>query len=240
MNGTNVLLDIRGLSKSFTMHEFGGKIIHGVSGIDMTLAEGEFIGITGKSGAGKSTILKCIYRTYIPTDGEIWYNSVDYGRIDLGKASERQMLDIRQSEIGYVSQFLKLLPRVTALEAVMETLVSSGHPARLALAEAKRMLRHFQLSESLWNAYPNTFSGGEKLRLNLARAMVKRPRFLLLDEPTASLDNASKAAVRDMILELKNQGTSMMGIFHDLDFMESVVDREFQMKNGLLVGGIAG
>ncbi|MFD0615991.1 MULTISPECIES: ATP-binding cassette domain-containing protein [Paenibacillus] len=232
------LLEIRNLYKSFTLHEFDKKQIAGCSDINMTLRSGEFIGITGKSGAGKSTILKCIYRTYIPTQGEIWYNSLSYGLVDLAKATERQVLDIRHQEIGYVSQFLKLLPRVTAFEAVIEVLVMNGKSQDEAVDEAAEMLRHFELRESLWHAYPNTFSGGEKLRLNLARAMVKRPRFLLLDEPTASLDHVSKAFVRDKIMELKGMGTSMIGIFHDLDFMESVVDKEFNMVGGLLVGGV--
>ncbi|MCR8641162.1 phosphonate C-P lyase system protein PhnL [Paenibacillus sp. N1-5-1-14] len=234
----NPLLHIHNLHKTFHMHHFAGKQIVGCSGIHLELDHGQFIGITGKSGAGKSTILKCIYRTYIPTQGHIWYDSDSFGIIDLAQATDRQMIEIRQKDIGYVSQFLKILPRVTALDTVVEVLVEAGVSVNEARAEAKSILKHFQLSESLWDAYPNTFSGGEKLRLNLARAMVKRPKFLLLDEPTASLDNASKASVRDMILDLKRQGTSMIGIFHDLDFMETVVDQEFNMKNGLLHGGV--
>ncbi|GAB6987978.1 ATP-binding cassette domain-containing protein [Paenibacillus pini] len=231
------LLNIEQLNKSFHLHQFGGKQIVGCSGINLTLDHGEFIGITGKSGAGKSTILKCIYRTYIPTSGSMYYESDSYGTIDLARAGEREMIEIRQKEIGYVSQFLKLLPRVTAQDAVIQELVATGCPKERAEGEARSMLRHFGLAESLWDTYPNTFSGGEKLRLNLAAAMVKRPKFLLLDEPTASLDNGSKEAVRDMILDLKRQGTSMMGIFHDLEFMEKVVDQEFSMQSGSITGG---
>ncbi|MEC0089072.1 phosphonate C-P lyase system protein PhnL [Paenibacillus macquariensis] len=232
-------LHIENLTKTFTLHQFDGKQIVGCTDINLDLEHGEFIGITGKSGAGKSTILKCIYRTYIPTSGSMMYHSDTHGLIDLAKAEERDILEIRQKEIGYVSQFLRVLPRVTALDCVVEVLVEIGTEKAAAVAEARAILSHFQLSESLWESYPNTFSGGEKLRLNLARAMVKRPKFLLLDEPTASLDQGSKASVRDMIIELKRGGTSMIGIFHDLEFMESVVDKEFNMRNGIMVGGYA-
>ncbi|BBI35927.1 phosphonate C-P lyase system protein PhnL [Cohnella abietis] len=230
------LLQIENLSKTFHLHQFEGKRITACTDINLTLKHGAFIGITGKSGAGKSTILKCIYRTYIPTEGTMVYESDCFGRIDLAKATEREIVDIRLKEIGYVSQFLKLLPRITALEAVEQELVAAGSHVAAASAEARAILSHFGLSPSLWDTYPNTFSGGEKLRLNLARAMVKRPKFLLLDEPTASLDNGSKEAVRDMIMDLKKQGTSMIGIFHDLDFMEKVVDEEYNMRDGRLMG----
>ena len=230
----NELLVIKGLEKSFTMHNFNEKYIVGCSNIGFTLHDREFIGITGKSGAGKSTILKSIYRTYIPTSGSILYNSELFGEIDLVKATEREMLAIRQKEIGYVSQFLSVMPRVTALEVVKEEVIQMGETEERAIEKAKGMLWHFRLPEAIWNSFPRTFSGGEKLRLNLAKAMVKRPKLLLLDEPTASLDNASKEAVKEMIYELKENGTSMIGIFHDIDFMETVVDHQYHLSNGLL------
>jgi alpha-D-ribose 1-methylphosphonate 5-triphosphate synthase subunit PhnL len=234
----NFLLRIEDLQKSFIMHQFNGKEIVGCSGINFTLHPGEFIGITGKSGAGKSTILKCIYRTYLSTSGRILYQSDHYGLLDLAMAKERELISIRKNEIGYVSQFLKVMPRVTALSVVIEALLEMGYDETTAGNEAKEMLAHFQLPQSLWDAYPNTFSGGEKLRLNLARAMVKRPKLLLLDEPTASLDSASKLSVKEMIVDLKKAGTSMLGIFHDLEFMETVVDQQYNMKHGLMQEGL--
>jgi alpha-D-ribose 1-methylphosphonate 5-triphosphate synthase subunit PhnL len=126
------------------------------------------------------------------------------------------------------------MPRITAIEVVAEALMEMGKGSGHAAAEAKSILAHFNLPSSLWDSYPRTFSGGEKLRLNLAQAMVKRPKLLLLDEPTASLDEASKISVKEMILQLKTEGTSMIGIFHDLDFMETVVDREYSLTQGVL------
>ncbi|MEB1805912.1 MAG: phosphonate C-P lyase system protein PhnL [Bacillaceae bacterium] len=230
----NELLVVNNLEKNFMMHHFNEKKIVGCKGISFSLDKGEFIGITGKSGAGKSTVLKSIYRTYIPTGGEMIYHSDLFGPIDLVQATEREMLTIRKAEIGYVSQFLNVMPRVTAIEVVAEALVEMGEETKKATEKAKEILQHFKLPKTLWTSFPRTFSGGEKLRLNLAQAMIKKPKLLLLDEPTASLDNASKQAVKEMIIELKENGTSMIGIFHDIDFMETVVDRQYHLQDGIL------
>lgn len=179
------LLKIEDLSKSFVMHRANRRIL-GCQHISLSLAPGEFVGITGRSGSGKSTILRCIYRTNLPESGAIWYDSEAFGPLDLCQATER-------------------------------------------------MLHHFDIDESLWPLYPRTFSGGEKLRLNIAAAMIKQPRLLLLDEPTASLDAASKVKVRELIEQLKAQGTTMLGIFHDLEFMEGLCDHEFNMQKGEMV-----
>lgn len=228
------LLSMKELEKTFIMHYLHGEHVVGCKNISFDLNEGEFIGITGKSGAGKSTVLKTIYRTYLPTGGKLIFHSDQYGSIDLVTATEREMISLRKKEIGYVSQFLNVMPRVTALEVVMDAILEMGVSAYEAEEKAKNMLAHFRLPESLWNSFPKTFSGGEKLRLNLAQAMVKKPKLLLLDEPTASLDEASKRSVKEMIEQLKQSGTSMIGIFHDLEFMESVVDSHYHLENGVL------
>lgn len=226
------LLRVENLQKTFMMHYSEQKEIMGCSDIHFSLYEGEFIGITGKSGAGKSTVLKSLYRTYLPTGGKVLYHSEQFGPIDLITASEREMLAIRKKEIGYVSQFLNVMPRITALEVVMEAILEAGDDLESAREKAKAMLTHFKLPESLWDSFPRTFSGGEKLRLNLAQAMVKQPKLLLLDEPTASLDAKSKESVKDMMIQLKEAGTSMIGIFHDLEFMETVVDVQYHLADG--------
>ena len=209
-----------------------GKTIKSCRDIGFTLHEGEFIGIVGRSGAGKSSILKCINRTYLPLQGTIVYNSQAFGPIDLAQADERQMLQLRRYEIGYVAQFLNVMPRTTAKEHVMSALLEIGLAGGEAERRAKEMLDYFRLQEELWDIYPQTFSGGERLRLNLAHAMVKRPRLMLLDEPTASLDNKTKVLVKDILQQLKEEKTSMLGIFHDLEFMEGVCDKVFNMSEG--------
>lgn len=233
---TKPLLAIKGLSKSFTLHA-ANRHIQGCSGIDLSLMPGEFVGITGKSGSGKSTILRCIYRTNLSETGSIYYDSSAFGCIDLAQADERQIVYLRTYEIGYVSQFLNVLPRRSAYDIVLQSALEAYGSQALTKChkETEAMLRHFDISEDLWELYPRTFSGGEKLRLNIASAMIKKPRLLLLDEPTASLDNASKIKVRDLIEQLKDQGTTMLGIFHDLEFMEGLCDREFNMQEGMMV-----
>lgn len=225
-------MEIRELSKSFSLHNLG-KNIHAVSGIDIRLGEGDFVGITGKSGSGKSTILKCIYGTYRLQHGSIWYNSKKFGPLNIAEATNRQMIYLRKHEIGYVSQFLNVMPRTTARQLVMQALIEMGRDLVHAEKETEQILSHFELDPELWDSYPATFSGGEKLRLNIARAMVKKPRLLLLDEPTASLDYESKMKVKVLIEQLMQEGTTMLGIFHDLEFMNNLCDREYNMQNGV-------
>nr|WP_206762435.1 ATP-binding cassette domain-containing protein [Cytobacillus firmus] len=226
------LLEIRELSKSFILHNLRKKI-HAVSGINIKLDEGDFVGITGKSGSGKSTILKCIFGTYRLQHGSIWYNSKKFGPLNIAEATNRQMIYLRKHEIGYVSQFLNVMPRTTARQLVKQAIVEMGRDQVHAEKETEQILSHFELDPELWDSYPATFSGGEKLRLNIARAMVKKPRLLLLDEPTASLDYESKMKVKVLIEQLMHEGTTMLGIFHDLEFMNNLCDREYNMQNGV-------
>ena len=232
--GNMDILSITNLAKNFYLHN-PGLDIKSCQNINLTLRKGEFVGIVGLSGAGKSTILKCINRTYLPMQGEVIYDSEAFGRVDLACATEREILYLRRHEIGYVSQFLNVMPRTTAKVHVMNALIDIGAGAQTAESSAKEMLAYFRLPENLWNIYPATFSGGEQLRLNLAHAMVKKPRLLMLDEPTASLDNKTKILVRDMLKKLKAMSTSMIGIFHDIEFMEGVCDKVFNISNGAIV-----
>ena len=228
------ILSIKNLAKNFYLHNPGLEI-RSCQNINLTLQKGEFIGIVGISGAGKSTILKCINRSYLPMQGDIIYKSKAFGSIDLARATEREILWLRRFEIGYVSQFLNVMPRTTAKEHVMNPLIDIGKDAESAEADAQDMLEYFRLPKNLWDIYPATFSGGERLRLNLAHAMVKKPRLLMLDEPTASLDNKTKLLVRDILKTLKGMSTSMIGIFHDIEFMEGLCDIVFNISKGEVV-----
>lgn len=225
------ILEIKGLSKEFYLHA-QNRLIKSCRDISFALNKGGFIGIVGTSGAGKSTVLRCIYRTYLATTGSVIYDSLSYGKLDLIKASERQIIHLRKVEIGYVSQFLSILPRTTAKEHVISGALDAGFSYEESVKKAEEMLGYFRLNENLWDIYPNTFSGGEKLRLNLAHAMVKAPRLLLLDEPTASLDNNTKILVKELLMKLKGEGTSMIGIFHDLEFMEGLCDHVYNITEG--------
>ncbi|RHW35206.1 phosphonate C-P lyase system protein PhnL [Oceanobacillus profundus] len=228
------MLDVNDFGKRFTIHHLN-KTMQAVEQVNFSIEKGEFIGIVGKSGSGKSTILKSIYRSYLPDAGEIMYDSARFGRIDLCQATERQMLYLRKYEIGYVSQFLNVMPRTTSRQLVEKALLEMGETESVAQIEAEKALIHFELDPKLWDTYPNTFSGGEKLRLNIAMATVKKPRLLLLDEPTASLDQQSKLKVREIIEKLKANGTTLVGIFHDIEFMEGLCDKVYDMRAGKLL-----
>ena len=230
------ILEVTNLTKTFYLHSTK-QWIHSCQNINFELQNGKFIGIVGLSGAGKSTILKCIHGTYLVTSGTILYSSEAFGMIDLTKITQQQILYLRKNEIGYVSQFLNIMPRTTAKEHVINALLEMGKTEEEAEKDACEMLQYFKLPENLWDLYPNTFSGGEKLRLNLAYTMVKKPRLMLLDEPTAGLDTKTKVLVKEMLLNLKDEGTSMIGIFHDLEFMDGLCDEVLNMSEGELQNG---
>jgi alpha-D-ribose 1-methylphosphonate 5-triphosphate synthase subunit PhnL len=225
------IIEFKHVSKTFTLHDQHTKI-QALDDINLSLNKGSFLGIVGKSGSGKSTILKSLYRTNKPEKGEIWYVSKTLGRVNLFTLSDQDMIYLRNNEIGYVSQFLKLLPRMTAYDYVKNSLLDLDDIPNDLDILTMTILNHFQLDKALWNLYPNTFSGGEKLRLNLAAQMVKKPTLLLLDEPTASLDDSSKIIVKQLITQLKKEGTTMIGIFHDISFMSDLCDEIIEIKGG--------
>jgi alpha-D-ribose 1-methylphosphonate 5-triphosphate synthase subunit PhnL len=226
------ILNVVNLSKIFTIHILGGKVITGCREVGFSLGAGEFLGITGPSGSGKTSVLKCVYRTYLPSGGEINYISAARGAVDLAKATDQEVLYLRSGEIGYVSQFLRVIPRVAALDVVAEGLLRRGRELAEARALAGEYLARLGIPGDLWDAYPATFSGGEQQRVNIARALITRPRLLLLDEPTASLDSRAKMTVVEMLWELKAAGTAMIGIFHDLETMRKLVDHTIAMNGG--------
>jgi len=226
-------LTVHGLSKSFLLHrECYAKVLTGCSDVSFSLKPGEFMGIAGPSGAGKSTIIKCIYRTYLPSDGQIFYRTKDGQTVDLAVAPERDIVTLRRSEMSYVSQFLKVIPRVPAVDILAEQLVARGWRLDDARARAREYLQMMNIEQSLWDTSPSTFSGGEQQRVAIARALIVQPRLLLLDEPTASLDAETKKIVVQALLHLKKQGTTMVGVFHDTDVMRRLVDRVFTMTGG--------
>lgn len=225
------MLTVENLHKSFHMQILGDKRIAGCSDISFTVQPGEFFALAGPSGKGKSTILKCIYRTYLPGSGRIWYDSAGYGRVDLANAPERLLLELRNRELGYVSQFLKVVPRVSAIDLVMEPILArNGLSKEQARERAERLLEQLGIPRALYDAYPATFSGGEQQRINIARATGWRPRLLLLDEPTASLDAASIDRVLELFQQLRRQGTTMVGIFHDQTIMKATASTIYRLQ----------
>jgi alpha-D-ribose 1-methylphosphonate 5-triphosphate synthase subunit PhnL len=227
-----LMLCLNNVSKIFTMHIRGGLIIRSFEKVSFETRAGSLLALTGPSGIGKSSLLKCIYRSYLPTSGQILYTSQAGDTIDLAAARDWEILELRHTEIGYVSQFFHVMPRVSALEILMEPLIIRGVSQAEALDRAKAMLSRAGLGKNLWDVYPATFSGGEKQRLNILHAIISKPRLLLLDEPTASLDRGYKERIMEMILALKDEGTAMVGVFHDRDALLGLSDKRYDLALG--------
>ena len=217
-------LSVKNLSKTFTMHLRDGVILPVVDHVNFDVAPGECVVLGGPSGAGKSSILKMVYGNYGVDAGSIAL--LHHGeRVDLATADPRTVLTLRRDSIGYVSQFLRTVPRVSALDVVAEPLVIRGTDRAEAQGIARDLLARLNLPERLWSLPPATFSGGEQQRVNIARGFITHHPVLLLDEPTASLDATNRAVVVAMIAEKKAAGVALLGIFHDEDVRDQVADR---------------
>ncbi|MDX8499997.1 phosphonate C-P lyase system protein PhnL [Mesorhizobium sp. VK4C] len=217
-------LVVSDVAKSFTMHLRDGVTLPVVAGVSFSIRAGECAVLGGPSGAGKSSILKMLYGNYAVDEGQIIVQH-DGGLIDLGSASPRTVLAVRRRTIGYVSQFLRTVPRVSALDVVAEPLVERGEDREGAREKARTLLAQLNLPEKLWALPPATFSGGEQQRVNIARGFITEHPILLLDEPTASLDARNRDVVVELIAAKKTAGVALLGIFHDQDVRDAVADR---------------
>jgi alpha-D-ribose 1-methylphosphonate 5-triphosphate synthase subunit PhnL len=217
-------LNVQNLSKTFTMHLRGGITLGVVENVSFAVEAGECVVLGGPSGAGKSSILKMVYGNYSVDRGQVLIGH-DGAVVDLASADPRTVLTLRRDAIGYVSQFLRTVPRVSAIDVVAEPLVSRGVAKTEALERASALLTKLNLPERLWSLPPATFSGGEQQRVNIARGFITHHPVLLLDEPTASLDARNRAVVVEMIAQKKAEGVAMLGIFHDDDVRNAVADR---------------
>lgn len=217
------------IDKTFVLHLQGGKRLSVLRQVHLTVKAGECVALTGPSGIGKSTFLRILYANYKPDAGKVfifhrnrWINTVE--------AEPYHILEIRRSTVGYVSQFLRVIPRVPAVEIVMEPLQRLGLSSQECRAQAEDLLRRLNLPEPLWAISPTTFSGGEQQRINLARSLIYPYSILLLDEPTASLDEMNRAIVIQLIQEAKQKGTAVVGVFHDREVREALATRYFDVS----------
>ena len=217
-------LQVLGVSKSFTMHLRDGIRLDVVGDASFDVPAGECVVLGGPSGVGKSSILKMLYGNYGVDGGAILIRH-DGETVDLATAVPRTVLEVRRRTLGYVSQFLRVVPRVAALDVVAEPLLSRGHAVAEARERAAALLARLNLPRELWSLPPATFSGGEQQRVNIARGFITSHPVLLLDEPTASLDAMNRAVVVEMIREKKRAGVALLGIFHDEEVRGAVADR---------------
>lgn len=227
------MLQMNGVAKRFTLHHQGGALLQVLDRVDLTLSAGECLVLDGPSGMGKSTLLKLAYANYRASAGQIVLHRADGSALDITQAAPRELVRMRRDDMGYVSQFLRVIPRVSALDVVAEPLVAEGSTDASELARAREQagawLERLRIPQRLWALPPATFSGGEQQRVNIARNMIKPRPVLLLDEPTASLDKANTRTVIDLIGEAVDRGAAVMGIFHDPEVGAAVATRRIDM-----------
>jgi alpha-D-ribose 1-methylphosphonate 5-triphosphate synthase subunit PhnL len=228
-----MILDIDDVSKTFAMHVLGGKTVTGLDSVSIGVERGEFVAVVGESGSGKSSLLKCINRTYEPSGGHIRLQTTE-GLVDLATCSERTVLQVRGRDLGYASQFLNEIPRVPAVDVVARPLWELGTDREEARERARDLLDRLALPTDLWDAYPATFSGGERQRVNFARAIVPRPRVLLLDEPTSALDPETRTRALELLETYLGSETTVLGVFHDYEVVRRVADRVVVLDDGRL------
>lgn len=224
----NWIIKINSLSKTFRLYTQGDVSIPVLDSFSLTIYPGDGVALKGTSGAGKSTVLKLLSGNYRACSGEILVRH--NGRVtDIACASPQEIMDIRKRTIGYVSQFLRVIPRIPAIEIVADPLVQRGTPENEAIKRAEIILRRLNIPERLWHISPVTFSGGQQQRVNLARAFIAKWPVMILDEPTASLDHENRAVVIELIKEMRMGGSSFIGIFHDPHDRKAVADREIEL-----------
>ncbi len=221
----NQMIEIKDLSKTFTLHNQGSAVIPVMDGANLSVARGECVALTGASGAGKSTLMRMIYGNYLAAGGSILVDGVD-----VVQAEPREILALRREVLGYVSQFLRVVPRVPTLDVVAEPLLAVGVEAETARERARELLTQLRIPERLWQLSPTSFSGGEQQRVNIARGFAHSYPAMLLDEPTASLDATNRATVLGLIEEAKARGAAIVGIFHDEAARDQVCDREIDVS----------
>ncbi|EED0591144.1 phosphonate C-P lyase system protein PhnL [Escherichia coli] len=232
------MINVQNVSKTFILHQQNGVRLPVLQRASLTVNAGECVVLHGHSGSGKSTLLRSLYANYLPDEGQIQIKHGDEW-VDLVTAPARKVVEIRKTTVGWVSQFLRVIPRISALEVVMQPLLDTGVPREACAAKAARLLTRLNVPERLWHLAPgtwhlapgtwhlapSTFSGGEQQRVNIARGFIVDYPILLLDEPTASLDAKNSAAVVELIHEAKARGAAIVGIFHDEAVRNDVADR---------------
>ncbi|WP_302789421.1 phosphonate C-P lyase system protein PhnL [Hafnia paralvei] len=221
---TTTRLRVENLSKTFVLHHQNSIHLPVLVGASLEVNSGECVVLHGHSGSGKSTLLRSLYANYLPDEGSIWVNHQGEW-LDMVQAPARQILAVRRKTIGWVSQFLRVIPRISALEVVMQPMLELGFERQACEQKAAALLTRLNVPERLWHLAPSTFSGGEQQRVNIARGFVVDYPILLLDEPTASLDTTNSAAVVSLIDEAKARGAAIVGIFHDEAVCNHVADR---------------
>jgi alpha-D-ribose 1-methylphosphonate 5-triphosphate synthase subunit PhnL len=217
------MLRITGLRKAFTSHLRHGATRTVLNGIDLTVPAGSCTVLMGPSGCGKSSLLRCVHRSYRPDAGRVDLTTPT-GTLDLAAAADREVLAVRRTTMAMVTQFLSVTPRISAADLVADQGVGE--------TEARELLARLGLPDAIHDLPPATFSGGERQLVNLAIALARPRPLLLIDEATASLDTVRRDTVLRTLAALKQQGTTILAIFHDLPDTPGLVDQTIHLANG--------
>jgi alpha-D-ribose 1-methylphosphonate 5-triphosphate synthase subunit PhnL len=230
------VLEVRDLVKTFTLHTVDGRTVSSLRGVDLDVAAGEHVALAGASGAGKSSLLRCVHRTYLPDAGTVTLHCGtphgEGGPVELTALPDRALARLRARELGYVSQFLAAPPRTGPLELVASAARRRGLDRPAADDAAAAALRRLALDEALWDVDCGVLSGGERQRVGLAAATVRPPRLLLLDEPVSALDPANRERALELIASLSGAGVAVLAVFHDADAMSRLATRVVELRDG--------
>lgn len=224
------LVRVDNVGKTFTLHNQGGVSLPVLANVSFVVKEGDCLVLHGPSGAGKSSLLRMLYGNYKCTQGRIEFRHRNRW-VDVAKADPRDILDLRRHSLSYVSQFLRVIPRVSAIDIVMEPLLLRGADEKISRDKAAEMLERLNIPQRLWTLAPATFSGGEQQRVNIARSFIAATPVMLLDEPTASLDAKNRDVVIELICEVREAGSALIGIFHDELVRERVASRRIEIQS---------
>ncbi len=220
--GTRDLISMRGIERDF---DVGGEVVRALRGLDLGIAQNEFVAIMGHSGSGKSTLMNVIGCLDVPTSGEYWLNGERVSDL-----TDLELARIRNREIGFVFQTFNLLPRATALQNVETPLVYAdvGRKERRKRAEAE--LERLGLADRMKH-HPNQLSGGQCQRVAIARALVNRPSILLADEPTGNLDSETTDEIVELFEQLHAEGQTIVLVTHESDIAERA-ERRVLLEDG--------
>ena len=224
------MIEIRNLSKSFTLHNQGSAVIPVMAGAALTVAPGECVGLIGASGAGKSTLMRMVWGNYLAASG-----SIRVGSLDVATAAPRQIIRLRRETLGYVSQFLRVVPRVPTVDVVAEPLLTLGVGADEARGRAMALLAQLNIPERLWSLSPTTFSGGEQQRVAIARAYVTKPAIIIADEPTGNLDPALSVGIMKLLDRINREGTTVLMATHDSGIVDQMRKRVIELDGGHVI-----
>lgn len=234
------VLELKSVSKRFHMHQQGSITFKVLENVTFSIFPGECVALEGPSGMGKSSILKMIYGNYNVSSGQVLVQKTPNVYVDVALGNAREILQLRQQVFNYVSQFLRVIPRVGAFELIKQEVLFHNnfnplHHKNLSIEaleeKVKEMLNRLNIPKRLWHLPPSTFSGGEQQRINIAKGLINPKPILLLDEPSASLDNENAAIVVELLQEVRDRGTAILGIFHDANVKQKLATRIISMHD---------